>query len=118
MEKIINDFYNQKKPIAACCIAPLILSKVLGFYNLEVTLGKIEKDWPFFSFIKTCETFGCKHIEKEVSEVHVDKKHLIVSSPSWLKNTTNYAEVFEGISLMITEFNNLLGSNEKSCNIF
>lgn len=53
--------------------APLILSKVLGIYNLEVTLGKIDKDWPFFNFIKTCENFGCKHIEKEVTEVHVDK---------------------------------------------
>lgn len=48
-------------------------------------MGKLEKDWPFFQFIKTCEQFGCKHFEKDVTEAYVDKKNLIVTSPAFLK---------------------------------
>ena len=30
VEKVIVDFNNAQKPIGSCCIAPIILAKVLG----------------------------------------------------------------------------------------
>ncbi len=45
VEKIIKDFYNNQKIIAACCISPILLARVLGKkYNgpgLTLTLGKV-----------------------------------------------------------------------------
>lgn len=35
LEKIINDFYNQKKPIAACCI---VLKKLIYFTKIHIFL--------------------------------------------------------------------------------
>ncbi len=49
VEKIIKDFYSNQKYIAACCISPVLLARVLGKkYNgpgLTMTLGKVGVDY-------------------------------------------------------------------------
>lgn len=39
VEKVINDFYNKKKVIGACCISPMLLAKTLGKKGVNLTLG-------------------------------------------------------------------------------
>lgn len=43
VERVIKDFYSEKKHIVACCIAPILLGKVLGKSNngpgVQLTLG-------------------------------------------------------------------------------
>lgn len=36
--RVLKDFHKAKKPIALCCIAPVLAAKVLG--NVVITLGK------------------------------------------------------------------------------
>jgi len=38
---------QEKKPIAACCITPIILAKVFGKHHVKLTLGKSSKEWEF-----------------------------------------------------------------------
>ena len=47
--KALDNFYLNKKPIAACCISPIILAKHFGKNGVKLTLGKKgEKEkWPY-----------------------------------------------------------------------
>lgn len=47
IERVLLSFYNDKKPIAACCITPIILAKVFGKYQVKLTLGKSTNEWEF-----------------------------------------------------------------------
>jgi len=47
VEKVLLSFYQEKKPIAACCITPIILAKVFGKHHVKLTLGKSSKEWEF-----------------------------------------------------------------------
>ena len=38
VKNVITSFHNAKKPIAACCIAPVILARL--FPKVKVTLGQ------------------------------------------------------------------------------
>ena len=53
IEKVLLSFYEEGKPIGACCIAPIILAKVLGKKNVTLTLGKKTKEWEFSGTIGT-----------------------------------------------------------------
>ena len=47
IEKVLLAFHNEKKPIGACCITPIILAKVFGKNGVKLTLGKSDKEWEF-----------------------------------------------------------------------
>ena len=49
IEKILKEFHGQNKWIAASCIAPILISKVLG--NVSVTFGDKGEKW-LVSFYK------------------------------------------------------------------
>lgn len=74
-EKVVKDFHSAKKPIAALCIAPVIISKVLG---AEVTIGTDK------ATAKIIEHVGGKHINKDYHEVAIDTKNLIVTNPCYM----------------------------------
>jgi enhancing lycopene biosynthesis protein 2 len=72
---IIKTFHEAKKPIAALCIAPVVISKILG---AKVTIGndkKIAAD-----IVKS----GGKHINKEYDEVEIDEVNLVVTNPCYM----------------------------------
>lgn len=112
--EVIEEFYREKKPIGACCIAPIILAKVLGTSSghsgVELTLGKrrTSEHWPFSMSIEVADGFGNSLIEKDVDDLHVDQVARIVTTPAYMKATALPCEVFEGIGKMVTEFIKLL----------
>lgn len=75
VEKAIKDFYNLKKPIAALCIAPVIIAKVLG---AQVTIGNDK------STAQVIEHVGGKHINKDYHEVAIDTNNKIVTTPCYM----------------------------------
>jgi enhancing lycopene biosynthesis protein 2 len=91
LEEIINKFHQLKKPIGAICIAPALISAVLGDHQITVTIGndQITSD----EIRKT----GAIHDVKEVHEVCIDKKHKIVSTPAYMYDQAKLHKIQEGI---------------------
>lgn len=96
VKKAILDFYSQGKPIAAVCIAPVILARVLGDKKIELTLGA--KSETTLEVIKT----GAQHIECPVDDFITDRNHKIITSPAYMHDATP-ASVFQGISGLAKE---------------
>ena len=84
IQEILTSFHFQKKPIGACCIAPILLAKVIP--NATVTLGMKTEDFPFAGSIDAAESWGAKCEMKDIGEICVDEKNklvcLLYTSPS------------------------------------
>jgi enhancing lycopene biosynthesis protein 2 len=90
--RLILEMVNAKKPVGAVCIAPTILSKVLGTDNLphELTIGTDP------GTAEALAKMGTKHMQCPVREFVVDKKNKLVSSPAYML-AGNISEAAEGI---------------------
>ncbi len=75
LETILKSFHEAKKPIAALCIAPVIIAKVLG---ARVTIGN---DAVTANHI---EAQGASHVYKDYNEVAVDEVNRIVTNPCYM----------------------------------
>ena len=54
VERVLKDFKQAGKPIAMCCIAPIIAAKVFGSSGVTVTLGNFHTDLAHFQAIFVC----------------------------------------------------------------
>ena len=80
VEKAIRTTHSAGKPIAALCISPVLISKVLG--DVTVTIG---------SDLQTAADIaklGGKHENRPHGEVTIDMKNLIVTAPCYMLNST------------------------------
>ncbi len=80
VEKAVRTTHAMKKPIGALCIAPALISRLLG--DVEVTIG---------SDAGTAEAItkmGSKHIRTSHGEVVVDKKHHVFTTPCYMLNAS------------------------------
>eukprot|EP00830_Metopus_es_P018704 TRINITY_DN661_c0_g1_i1.p1 TRINITY_DN661_c0_g1~~TRINITY_DN661_c0_g1_i1.p1 ORF type:complete len:300 (+),score=52.38 TRINITY_DN661_c0_g1_i1:98-901(+) len=115
VEAVLKDFYNKKKPIALCCIAPMIAAKVFGTKSggpgIEMTMGKKGLPaWPYSNTIDISTRLGNILIPADTTEFHVDKVNQIYTTPCYLKGDATPSQVFEGIEKMITQLANDLKS--------
>jgi enhancing lycopene biosynthesis protein 2 len=77
--RLVREAVAARKPVAAVCIAPALLAKVLGQINSPAltigtdagTAGALEK-------------MGAKHVDCPVKEAVVDRENRIVSSPAYM----------------------------------
>ena len=97
VEKAIQDFYKQSKPIAAICIAPTLVAKVLGPNGVTVTLGSDPE------VAKEIEKLGAQHVDCPVTDYITDREHKVISTPAYMHNAKPH-EVFQGISGLVKEF--------------
>ncbi len=88
VQKVISEAAKQNKVIGALCIAPVIVSKVLG--NVAVTIGNDK------GVAETIEKFGSKHVTTSTTEVSVDPDNKIVTTPCYMLGTS-IAEIYDGI---------------------
>lgn len=96
IEKKINEFYQQQKPIAAICIAPAILAKVLGHHGITVTVGCDSQT------SKEVEKTGAIHVDCPVDDFVTDRDHKIITTPAYMYDTEPHL-VFAGIEKMVNE---------------
>ncbi|KAI4886946.1 hypothetical protein NFI96_030458 [Prochilodus magdalenae] len=102
VEKVIKSFHQAGKPIAMCCISPVLAAKAIP--GCELTVGhdcECEK-WPYAGVAKTMVELGSKHVNKNVGEVHVDKKNKLVTTSAFMCNAPVH-EIFDGLGVMVTE---------------
>ncbi len=96
VERLIMAIHEQKKPIGAICIAPVVVAKVLGSRSIpvELTIGgdpKVSSD---------IEAMGAVHAMHLVDEIHVDRAHKVVSTPAYMLGK-NVAEIAPGIERLV-----------------
>ncbi|XP_078465841.1 ES1 protein homolog, mitochondrial-like isoform X2 [Lampetra fluviatilis] len=107
VERVLKEFHGSKKPIGLCCIAPVLAARVLP--GVEVSVGQ-ESDkggkWPHHAAAGAVKTMGAKHVEKNVTEVHVDTKNKVVTTPAFMCET-DYHHIFDGIGAMVQAVLNL-----------
>ncbi|KAJ8254902.1 hypothetical protein GJAV_G00198650 [Gymnothorax javanicus] len=102
VEKAIKSFLKAGKPIGMCCISPVLMAKALP--GCEFTLGhdsECEK-WPYAKTACAVKEMGCKHVNKNVGESHVDAKNKLVTTPAFMCNAPVH-EIFDGVGAMVTD---------------
>ena len=93
VERVIKDSVDQKIPLGALCISPIILAKVLG--DAKLTLGS-ESD----PSAGAAKKLGAKYIATSHGEVVVDEKYKTVTSPCYMIDS-NIAQIGEGAENVI-----------------
>lgn len=96
VEKAILNFYEQSKPIAAICIAPTLLARVLGSRNVTVTIGQDP------ATIKQIEATGAHHESCPVDDFVTDRDHKIITTPAYMYDAKPH-EIFKGINALAKE---------------
>lgn len=87
---LVREVHAQGKPVAAVCIAPALLAKVLGAEGPELTIGNDA------GTAGAMESFGATHVECPVTEFVVDREKKLVTSPAYML-ANNISEAAEGI---------------------
>ncbi len=93
LEDFLGRVADAGKPIAALCIAPPILAKLMqnrGVTGAKVTIGTDA------STAGAIEALGQTHVNASATDVVVDPDNKLVSNPAYML-ASNIAELFEGI---------------------
>ncbi len=90
--RLVKDVVKAKKPLAAVCIAPALVSRVLGNEKLahRLTIGTDQ------GTAQALEQMGSAHVSCPVTEFVVDKENRLVSTPAYML-AGRISEAAEGI---------------------
>lgn len=109
MAPVLLAFARQKKPIAALCIAPMMLALVareLGVRGARITLGGGDAR----DAISAIESWGGTHVPCQVGEACVDETHRFVSAPAYMHADATPAGIFESAQALVDGLSRLLGT--------
>ena len=87
---LVRAVHSQGKPVAAVCIAPALLARVLGDEAPELTIGNDA------GTAGALETMGAAHVECPVREFVVDRERKIITSPAYML-AQSISEAADGI---------------------
>jgi enhancing lycopene biosynthesis protein 2 len=93
--QLVRDVHAQGKPVAAVCIAPALLAKVLGGEGPELTIGTDE------ATAGALESMGATHANCPVNEFVVDEKKKLITSPAYML-AQSISEAAEGIERTVS----------------
>lgn len=97
LSALLNEFYDQKKPIGAICIAPAVVALAFKNKNFKLTLGQS------CEASQEIEKLGHTHVEKKTSEVLVDLENKIITTPAYMYDDGELSEIFMGITTLVKE---------------
>ncbi|MBK9188821.1 MAG: isoprenoid biosynthesis glyoxalase ElbB [Phycisphaerales bacterium] len=96
--RVLKGFHAKKKPIALCCIAPVLAAKVLGTGNAgpgcSVTIGHDE------GTAKAVAAMGATNVALGATHSHTDAANKVITTPAYMCDASPH-EVFTGIGKMI-----------------
>lgn len=101
--RLIQEIVAAKKPLAAVCIAPALVAKVLGNEKIDhqVTIGTDAETAGAVS------SMGATHVSCPVSEFVIDKENKIITSPAYML-ASSISEAAEGIEKTVTALMEML----------
>ena len=97
VEEFLLAVHNEKKPIGAICIAPAVISLLFGRMGAEVTIGNDQ------GTADTIRSIGGKHSDCSASEVCVDSKLKIVSTPAYMYDDASLFKISQGINQCVKQ---------------
>lgn len=92
---LVREVHAQGKPIAAVCIAPALLAKVLGSEGPNLTIGNDA------GTAGAMESLGANHVACPVTEFVVDRDRKLITSPAYML-AGSISEAAEGIEKTVT----------------
>lgn len=96
--RVIKEFHAARKPLAMCCIAPVLAAKVLGRAGggegCTVTMGNDP------GVIGAMARLDVTHVVKGPDEIVIDKPNRLVTCPAYMDDTTP-GTVFRGVGRML-----------------
>lgn len=101
VERAIKDAYQERIVIAAMCIAPTVIARVLGKNKITVTIGKDK------AIAAGINKMGAFHEDKEATEVCVDEENRIVTTPCYMLGKS-IKDIREGTRNMVDEILELI----------
>jgi enhancing lycopene biosynthesis protein 2 len=94
VEKLVRAVHAAGKPLGFICISPVIAAKVLGSEGVTVTVGNDK------GTAEAIASWGAKHVDRPVTEIAVDQKLKVVSTPAYMLGPW-IAEVNAGIDKLV-----------------
>ncbi len=103
VQDAILETYRAKKPVVAMCIAPMVLAKVLGRYEVELTLGDATNQ-----AAQVAAGLGCRLKACGPTDVCIDTEHRVITTPAYMA-ATRISEIFAGAENMVAALEQMLG---------
>ena len=94
--RLVKEVHAAGKPIGAICIAPALMAKIFEGAGIELTIGNDR------TTAEALEKLGQRHHDCGVSEIWIDPRHKIVTTPAYML-ARNVAEAWEGIEKLVKE---------------
>jgi enhancing lycopene biosynthesis protein 2 len=88
--RLVRDVHSQGKPVAAVCIAPALLARLLGQESPRLTIGNDA------GTAQALEAMGARHVACPVTETVVDRERKLITSPAYML-AQRISEAAEGI---------------------
>lgn len=88
--RLVSEVHAQGKPVAALCIAPALLARVLGAEAPRLTIGNDR------GTASALEAMGARHVDCAATEAVVDRERKLVTTPAYMLGES-ISEVAEGI---------------------
>jgi enhancing lycopene biosynthesis protein 2 len=85
--RVVQEFWQSKKPIGALCISPVIIAKII--HNAKVTVGNDE------ATISDLSTIGAIHQDTTHGEIVTDVNNKIITSPCYMLDAS-ISQINEG----------------------
>ncbi|MFH2132034.1 MAG: isoprenoid biosynthesis glyoxalase ElbB [bacterium] len=101
VSEILQKAYQDKKPIAALCIAPVVLAKVLSGQNPILTLGADGAD------AENLNQMGAQHQATTHEEVVLDVQNRLVTGPCYMLDA-NIGQIMRGADAVVKKLKELL----------
>jgi enhancing lycopene biosynthesis protein 2 len=95
--RVVQEFHQGDKPIAAICIAPAIMALALGKTGINLTIGEDA------GTASELEKTGAKHQNCAVEKYVVDQSNKVITTPAYMYGTAKPHQIFEGVSGAIAE---------------
>lgn len=97
IKRVIEEFYQDSKPICAICIAPALVSLVLGKNNITITLGRDAEA------AQEIRKTGAQHEVCPPDDFITDRENKIITTPAYMYDEATPSQVFTGIRGAIRE---------------
>ncbi|PIT99229.1 MAG: isoprenoid biosynthesis protein ElbB [Bdellovibrionales bacterium CG10_big_fil_rev_8_21_14_0_10_45_34] len=96
VQKVIEAFHTQCKPIAGICISPAVIATVLGSKGVEVTIGNDR------AVAEQIEKTGAEHHDCDVEDYLTDRDNKVITTPAYMYDAKPN-QVFNGIRKALRE---------------
>ena len=92
INQLISEFIDQKKPIVALCVSPVVIALALKNNNQKITLTlgstKVPSPYTIQDFHNGITSIGAEAIEKTINEINIDANYKIISAPCYMLDCT------------------------------